>query len=96
VLGGLRRLPNEKIHNLYASTHIFKAIKSKMRRVWHVACMRMMRNGYKILAWKPEGKKLRGRPRHRWVNIEINLKQTVVGMWTGFIWLRIWCSGGFL
>jgi hypothetical protein len=26
------------------------------------------------LVWKPEGKRLLGRPKHKWVNTEINLK----------------------
>jgi hypothetical protein len=34
-----------------------------------------MRNAFKILVRKPEGKRPRGRPRHRWdYNIKINLK----------------------
>jgi hypothetical protein len=41
----------------------------KSRRVmWtgHVARITQMRNAYKILAGKPEGKKLLGRIEHRW------------------------------
>jgi hypothetical protein len=42
-------------------------IKSKMMR-WegHAAHMGEMRNVYKILVGKPEGRRQFGRPRHRW------------------------------
>jgi hypothetical protein len=34
-----------------------------------------MRNAYRILAGKPEGKRLLGRPRHKWeYNIKIDLR----------------------
>jgi hypothetical protein len=38
----------------------------KMRMVGHMACMQVMRNSYRNLITKPEGKKLFGRQRHRW------------------------------
>jgi len=35
-----------------------------------------MINGYKILVRKPDGKRPRGRPRHRWEdNIKIDLRE---------------------
>jgi hypothetical protein len=38
--------------------------------------MGKMRNAYRILVGKPEGKRLLGRPRHRWVNnIKIDLRE---------------------
>jgi hypothetical protein len=43
----------------------------KSRRMWwagHVAYMEEMRNTYKILVRKPEGKGPHGRPRDRWEN----------------------------
>jgi hypothetical protein len=52
-------------------------------------------NAYKILVGKPEGKKLLGRPRCRWVyNIKMDLRETEWdGMdWIGLIWLRIGTS----
>jgi hypothetical protein len=58
VAGAWRRLHNEELHNMYASPNIIKVIKSReVRWVRHVACMREMRNTYKILI---------GKPRHRW------------------------------
>jgi len=67
VAGGWRRLHNEELCNLYASINIIRVIKSRrMRRVRHVASMGKMRNTYKILVGRPEGKRSLGRPRRRW------------------------------
>jgi hypothetical protein len=58
VAGEWRRLNNESLHNLYTSPDIIKVIKSR-RTSWegHVARMRQMRNAYKTLVGKPEGKR---------------------------------------
>jgi hypothetical protein len=49
-----------------------------------------MRNAYKILVGKPEGKRPLGRSRHRWAdNIKIDLREIGFRMWIGFIWIRI-------
>jgi len=65
VTGVWRRLHNEH-HNLYASPNITKVIIS--RSIWAGLVARMvgMRNAYKIIVGKPEGKRPRGRPRRRW------------------------------
>jgi hypothetical protein len=53
-------------------------------------------NAYRILARKPEEKRLLGRPRRRWVdNIKMDHRQDGM-VWTGSIWLRIGTSGGLL
>jgi hypothetical protein len=42
-----------------------------------VACREEMRNTYKILLEKPEGKRLLGRHRHRWEdNIRMDLRES--------------------
>jgi hypothetical protein len=55
VVRGWRRLHNEELHNLYASSNIVREIKSRrMRSAGHVACVGERRNVYKILIEKPE------------------------------------------
>jgi hypothetical protein len=50
---------------VYALPNV-KVIKSRrMRWAGHVAHMGEVKNAYKILSRKPEGKRLLGRPRHR-------------------------------
>jgi hypothetical protein len=88
VAGGWRRLHNEKLHNLYASPNVIRVIKSRSIR-WEgpVIYMGEMKNAYKILGGKPEGKKpLRG-PRHRWEhNIGIGPRE-IVG--EGVDWIHL-------
>ena len=44
---------------------------------------------YMVLVGKTEGKRLLGRPRHRWEdNIKMVLQEVRWGPWTGLIWLR--------
>jgi hypothetical protein len=38
---------------------------------------------YKVLARKPEGKTPLGRPKHRWDDVKINLRERGVKWWTG-------------
>jgi hypothetical protein len=66
VVGDWRREHNEELHNLYASQHITRVIRSRrMRWVGHEACMGEMRNAYKILVGSADGKGPLGRPRCR-------------------------------
>jgi hypothetical protein len=39
--------------------------------------MEEKRNGYRLLMGKPEGKKPLGRPRHRWIDIRMDLGEIV-------------------
>jgi hypothetical protein len=75
VKGDLRKLHNEELHNLYSSPNIIRMIKSKtMRLARYVSRMGAMRNAYRILVGRHEGKRPLERPRRRWVDdIKIDL-----------------------
>jgi hypothetical protein len=77
VAGGWRRLHNEELHNLYASPNIIRVIKSrKMRWVGRVIRMGNMRNAYRILGGKFEGKRPLGRSTRRVEdNIRVDLRE---------------------
>jgi hypothetical protein len=80
VTGDRRKLHNQELHGLYSSPNIIKMIKTRMMR-WagQVARMGEMRNTYRILVGKSEGK--RPLERLRWEdNIKINF--TEIG-WEG-------------
>jgi hypothetical protein len=48
------------------------------------------KNVCRLLVGKPEGKRLLGRPRRRWVdNIRMDLGEVGWVMWTVLVWLRI-------
>jgi hypothetical protein len=50
-----------------------------MRWVRHAACMGELRNLYKILIGKPEGKRPLRKPRHRWEgNIKMYLREIML------------------
>jgi len=77
LVGGWRRLHSGELHNLNAFLHIIRVIKSKrMKWVGYVARMGEMRNAFKILFRKSGGKKLLGRPRHKWEdNIRMDVRE---------------------
>jgi hypothetical protein len=60
-----------------SSPNIIRMIMSrKMRWEGHVARMGEIRNAYRILVGKPEGKRPLGRPRRNWVdNIKMDLRE---------------------
>jgi hypothetical protein len=62
---------------MYSSSSIIRIMKSKrVRWAGNLACMGKKRNAYRILVGKPEGKRLLGRPRHRWEDsIKMDLRE---------------------
>jgi hypothetical protein len=65
------QLINEEFHGLYASANITTVIKlRRMRGARPVPRMEEMRKAYKLVG-KPEGNRLRGKPRRR---LENNIK----------------------
>jgi hypothetical protein len=81
VIRDWRKLDNEELHNLYSSPNAIRIIKSrKMRWARHIVEKRI---AYWILVGKPDGKRLLGRPRRRWVyNIKMDLTEIGWG-WYG-------------
>jgi hypothetical protein len=60
--GSWRKLHNDELHDLYSLPNIVRVIKS-MRWAGHVACLGEGRGVYRVLAWRPKGKRPLGRPR---------------------------------
>jgi hypothetical protein len=71
-----RELHNDELHSLYSSPNIVRVIKSR-RIGWagHMARMGEGRGVYRRLVGRPEGTKPQGRPRRRWDNIKMDLRE---------------------
>jgi len=53
----------------------------------HVARMGVRRSVFRVLEWKPKGKRPLGRPRHRWEdNIKMDLQEVGCG---GMDWIEL-------
>ena len=93
--GEWRRLHNEELHSLYRSPNIVRLIKSRrLRWAGHVARMEEGRSAFKIVTYKPTGKRPLGRPRRKW---EDNIRMDQVSMrGIGLIRLKIGIIGELL
>jgi hypothetical protein len=86
--GSWRKLHNDELHSLYSSLNIVRVIKSRrMRWARHVARMGEGKGVYRVLVWKPEGKRLLGRPMRRWKdNIKMDLREVGID---GANWIQL-------
>jgi hypothetical protein len=86
--GGGRRMHIEELLNLYTSPNIIQVIK--LRRVgWtrNAACIGKMRNAYKILVGKHEGKKSLRSQGNRWGD-NIRMDHREIG-WEVVDWIKL-------
>jgi hypothetical protein len=81
-------LHNDKLHDLYSSTNIVRVINSRrMRWAGHGARMGEVRDAYRVLVGRPEGKRPLERPRLRWKdNIKLDLREIGID---GANWIRL-------
>jgi hypothetical protein len=75
--GSWRKLHNDELHSLYSSPNIVRVIKSrKMRWSGHVTRRGEGRGIYRVLVWRPEGKRPLGRRRRGWEdNIKVDVRE---------------------
>jgi hypothetical protein len=95
VMGGWRKLHNNELHDLYSLPSIIRIINlRRMKWTGHVARMGEKRNMCRLLVGKPEGRRLLGRSRHRWIdNIKMDLLEIGLG---GVDWIGLATSGEVL
>jgi hypothetical protein len=76
MMGWWRKL-HKMLHDLYSLPSIIRMIKlRRMRWVRHIARMGDKRNMHRLLVGKPEGERVLGRTRNRWVdNIKMDLAE---------------------
>jgi hypothetical protein len=71
-----RRLHIEKLYALHFSPNIIRVIKStRLQWAGNVALTEERKGVYRRLVGKPEGRRPLGRPRHRWGNIKLDLRE---------------------
>jgi hypothetical protein len=81
VTGEWRKLHYEELNDLYSSPNIIRVIISRrMRWAGHVARIWERRDVYRVLVWKPEGKRPLERPKRRCEeNIKLYLQEVGSG-----------------
>jgi hypothetical protein len=87
IIGGWRKLHNEKLHNLCSLPVIIRLMKSRrMRWVGNVVHAKEERSAYRLLVEELKCKRPVGRPRHRWEHNMMNLRETG---WGGMDWIDL-------
>jgi hypothetical protein len=74
---------------LLCSVDLFSLLHAWFSPLVYVTSLKKMRNSYKILFGKPEGKRPLRRPRRKWKDNTKVLGKQGGKMWTGCIWLRM-------
>lgn len=70
------------IVSIFASCLVFITVGRSIRWAVYVACMEEIRNAYKILVWKAEGRRPLGKPRPTWeVTLKWILNKCYESMW---------------
>ena len=89
---------NEELNDLYSSSNIVGAVKSRrMRWARHVARMGEERVVYRVLVGKPEGRNHWGDLGvYGWIILGWISRRWDVDIWTGLGWLSIGTGGGSL
>jgi hypothetical protein len=91
IVGGLRKLCGEELHNVYPLPNVIRMNKSR-RMMWavHVPHMRQKRHAYRVLVGKPEGERLLGRLDIDGVVIlKWDIERYDGGVWSVLIWFRM-------
>jgi hypothetical protein len=63
-----RKLHNDEFHIPYSSPNSVRVIKSRMRWAGHVTYMGEGKSVYRVLVRRSKGKRLLGKPSHKWEN----------------------------
>ena len=81
--GTWKILMNRELENLIKGADIVRFIKGQ-RIAWYGHVLRMENDGIpkKVIAWKPVGRRLKGRPRLRWIDdVEDDLRAMNIRRW---------------